>query len=201
MSHDVALTPENTTYHYDSGPRIENGRLATWMFLAAETLFFSGLLSAWLVLRSTTPDWSAGESPSLVIAIVMTGMLVTASWFGHSAVSAAKQGDARGVAVKLMLATVLAAVFLGTQAWEYQHLVHGGIEPSTSVRWGVFYAITTCHGIHVAIGVLWLVVLLVRAARTGLVGERSGPLEYGVLYLHFVDVVWLLIVVLLYVVQ
>lgn len=189
-----------TTYQYDGGLPVENGRLATWLFLAAETLFFGGLISAWFVLRSQTPTWHEGEPPSLATGLIMTVLLVSASFVSHGAIGAAKEARHKGIVGRIGFAALLAFSFLCLQAVEYAHLVEQGITPATSLRWGVFYALTLAHGLHVFIGVLWLVWLLKRAVgSTGLAGDARGPLEYGVLYMHFVDAVWLVLLLLLYV--
>jgi len=187
-----------TTYQYDSGPPVASGRLATWLFLCAEALFFGGLISAWLVLRSQTPSWGDGHGPSVPTGVIMTVILLGASFMGHSAVGAAERCQHKQIAARIALAGLLAFTFLCVQAVEYGKLDSEGIGPATSLRWGAFYALTLCHGLHVLIGVLWLGWLLLRSAGLGLEGDKRGPLEYGVLYLHFVDAIWLVLLVLLY---
>jgi len=187
-----------TAYEHTSGPPIERGRLATWLFLAAESLFFGGLLSAWGVLRSQTPDWAEGAGPSLGVGLGMTALLLAASVVGHTASVRAR--DRRPVAGRLLLAAGLALAFLGAQALEYRGLVAEGHGPDASVRWGVFWALTLCHGLHVLIGVLWLAAVAASRLRAA-PDAPAGPVDYGVLYLHFVDAVWLLLLVLLYVIR
>lgn len=189
-----------TTYEYDSGPPVARGRLAIWLFLGAEAMFFGGLISAWLVLRSQSPDWDEGHPPSLVTGIVMTVLLLGASFMGHSAIGAAKRMHHKALAARIGLAGLLVLSFLCVQALEYGKLDMESVSPSTSLRWGTFYALTLCHGLHVLIGLVWLAWLFLRAAGQGLEGEKRGPLEYGVLYLHFVDAVWLVLLLLLYVI-
>lgn len=190
-----------TTFQYDSGPPIARGRLAVWLFLSAEAMFFGGLLSAWLVLRAQSPSWGEGHPPSLVTGLVMTGLLLGASFMGHSAIGAAKRARHTELAARIGLAALLVLSFLCVQALEYGKLDMESVGPSTSLRWGTFYALTLCHGLHVLIGLVWLGWLFLRAAGQGLEGEKRGPLEYGVLYLHFVDAVWLVLLVLLYIVR
>lgn len=199
MSTGAALTPDETTYDHDSGPPVAAGRLATWLFLCAEALFFGGLISAWGVLRAQTPGWAEGETPSLVIGLVMTAFLLGASWMGHTTIVAAREARHSAIVARIGLTVLLVLGFLCLQAVEYGHLFEDGLTPSTSVRWAMFYAMTMCHGLHVFIGAVWLLALIRRAVGPGLDGERRGPLEYGVLYLHFVDAVWLVLLVLLYV--
>lgn len=187
-----------TAYEHESGPRIERGRLATWLFLAAESLFFGGLLSAWGVLRAQTPDWAEGAGPSLGVGLGMTALLLAASFVGHTASVRAR--DRRPVAGRLLLAAGLALAFLGAQALEYRGLAAEGHGPDASVRWGVFWALTLCHGLHVSIGVLWLAAVGLARLRVD-PDAPAGPVDYGVLYLHFVDAVWLLLLVLLYVLR
>ena len=189
-----------TTFVYDSGPRVERGRLAVWLFLAAEAMFFGGLFSAWLVLRASSPDWNAGHPPSLVTGLVMTGLLLGASVMGHSAIGAAKRAEHKSLAARLGLTALLVLTFLCVQTVEYGALAGDEIAPATSLRWGAFYTLTMCHGLHVLLGLAWLIYLFARAVGPGLEREKSAPLEYGVLYLHFVDAVWLVLLLLLYVI-
>lgn len=187
-----------TTFQYDSGPPVAGGRLATWLFLCAEGLFFGGLISAWLVLRSQTPTWAVGHGPSIATGVVMTVILLSASFMGHTAIGAAERAQHKQIAARIALAGLLAFAFLCVQVLEYGKLDGEGIGPASSLRWGAFYALTLCHGLHVLIGVLWLGWLLLKAAGPGLEAEKRAPLEYGVLYLHFVDAIWLVLLVLLY---
>ncbi len=194
------MSTAETTFQYDSGPPVESGRLATWLFLAAESLFFGGLLSAWLVLRAQAQDtWSAGLHPSLGVGMLMTALLVAASVAGHGAVAARARGTSG--TRRLLLASALVAVFLVTQALEYRHLHDEGVSPATSLRWGSFYALTLAHGFHVLVGLLWLLWLAATGAGRVSVAPARGALEYGVLYLHFVDAVWFVLLGLLYVLR
>lgn len=199
-SGEVVLASQ-TTFDYDSGPAVERGRLAVWLFLAAEAMFFGGLLSAWFVLRTASPDWTEGHPPSLVTGLVMTGLLAGASFMGHTAIGAAKRAEHKSLAARIGLAGLLVLTFLSVQALEYGVLAREGVAPSSSLRWGSFYTLTLCHGLHVLLGLVWLVYLFVRAVGPGLEREKSAPLEYGILYVHFVDVVWLVLLVLLYIVR
>lgn len=194
------MTTAETTFQYDSGPPVESGRLATWLFLAAESLFFGGLLSAWLVLRGQAGEaWSQGLHPSLVVGLVMTVLLVGASVVGHGAVSARGRGES--ATRRLLLAALLVTAFLGAQALEYRHLHHEGVSPSTSLRWGAFYALTLAHGFHVLVGLVWLLWLVATGAGRASGSTGRSALEYGVLYLHFVDAVWFVLLGLLYVLR
>lgn len=190
-----------TTFEYDSGPRVASGRLAVWLFLCAEAMFFGGLLSAWLILRSQTPGWTDGHPPSLATGLVMTAILLGASFMGHSTIGVARDAQHKALAARLALTMLLVFTFLCVQVLEYGRLDAESIDPATSLRWGTFYALTMCHGLHVFIGLCWLLWLFFRAVGPGLEGAKRGPLEYGVLYLHFVDAVWLVLLVLLYIVR
>ena len=99
----------------------------------------------------------------------------------------------------LGLACALLGCFLAVQGVEYSALAAEGHVPKAAVRWAAFYTLTLCHGLHVLVGLLWAATLLVRVCLKGVAGGGSAPLEYGVLYLHFVDAVWVLLFVLLYV--
>jgi cytochrome c oxidase subunit 3/cytochrome o ubiquinol oxidase subunit 3 len=96
---------------------------------------------------------------------------------------------------------VLGAVFLGFQVYEFSHFYHEGLELSTNLFGSSFYVLTGFHGAHVTVGVIWLSTLLVLAGRDKLPPSKALSVEIAGLYWHFVDVVWIVIFVLVYLIQ
>jgi len=185
------LSSEGLVLEYESGAAIEPGRLGIWLFLASECLFFAGLGSAWWVLRAGDSTWPEASRLDLRIGLAFTALLLCASFSAGAAVRAARQG-ARARLVSWTLVTAhFGVLFLAGQAWEYNHLFAAGIAPRTDLAWGFFFVLTGAHGVHVLVGVLWSLGLAVQARRGALPPWRARYVEYGALYQHFVDVVWL----------
>jgi cytochrome c oxidase subunit 3 len=162
--------------------RAPAGKVGMWMFLATDAMGFAGLLMAYGILRVHADEWpDAQERLSVLHAAGMTAALVTSSFTVTMALRAARAGRDAARAVWLALTVVLGAAFLAAQAIEYSHLRQGphpmGLTTDTFAS--TFYVITGYHGLHVLVGVL---ILLAVAA----------------IYWHFVDLAWIPIFSLVY---
>lgn len=185
------MSAPSVAFDYESGPALEPGRLGVWLFVVGEAMFFVGLFSAWFVLRSGASDWPAAPRVGLPLGIGFTVTLLSASVAAGAGARAARRGDARRCARWLALTALSGVLFLGGQAYEYSHLFGQGIAPRTDVAWGLFFVITGAHGLHVLVGVVWTLCLALLARRGRVPRWRARIVEYGALYQHFVDVVWL----------
>ncbi|MEQ1894192.1 MAG: heme-copper oxidase subunit III [Planctomycetota bacterium] len=186
-------------YDYDSGPPVERGKFAIWLFLATEIMFFSGLIGAYIVLRSAAKTW---PDPETRLAVNLTAgntfILILSSWTMVKAVFAAKKGDQGGL-VRWLIATILiGSVFVGIQVYEYIELVHHGALPKVDIFWSTFYAMTGFHGTHVVVGVIWNTCVLLGALRGKYTAKNNLGVELAGLYWHFVDLVWVLLFTIVY---
>lgn len=181
------------------------------MFLISEGMLFAGLLGAYIVLRWTENGfpWQAGHAwppnpdlPALPWEItgINTLFLVASSITYHFAEERVKKG--KSGLVLLFFTIVLGATFVGIQCYEWWHLHHEGLWFNTGGVYGsTFFAITGFHGVHVAIGVLLIIWCFLRQLFTRCyTPERHVSLQNVALYWHFVDVVWIFLFVLLYLV-
>lgn len=187
-------------YDYDSGPPVDRGKFAIWLFLATEVMFFTGLIGTYIVLRNGTASWPDPEERLAVgITALNTFILITSSWFMVRALLAIQKGDKAGL-VKWLGATILGgSVFLGIQVYEYSVLIfHQHSLPNTDIFWSTFYAMTGFHGLHVLVGIIWLIVLWIGAVRGKYTRENHLRIELGGLYWHFVDLVWVLLFTIVY---
>ena len=186
-------------YDYDSGPPVERGKFAIWLFLATEVMFFSGLIGAYIVLRSASASWpNPQERLAVDITAVNTFILITSSWLMVKALFAAKAGDRAGL-LKWLAATILGgSVFVGVQVYEYFELVKHGALPNVDIFWSTFYVMTGFHGTHVIVGVIWLIAVWFKALRGGYSKEDPLGVELAGLYWHFVDLVWVLLFTIVY---
>jgi cytochrome c oxidase subunit 3 len=173
-----------------------------WIFIVTDALLFSGLLCGYGFLRMASPMvWPRqSEVFSIPFIALMTFILITSSATMGTAVGAAKLGD-RKTTVRFLWLTILGgAAFLGCQAYEWTHVIHEGMR-LWSNPWGApqfgaaFFVLTGFHGSHVFSG---LVILLITAIRSGMGKTPAQGVELAGLYWHFVDLVWVFIFTLFY---
>ena len=207
MSHAIAnYDPEvdaaahhHPIYDYDSGPPVDRGKFAIWLFLATEIMFFTGLLGTYLVLRIGAPSWpNPAERLAVDITAANTFVLIVSSWTVVRALQAIQKGDQGGLVKWLGISIVLGAAFVGVQVYEYIELFNHNAVPQQDLFWSTFYAMTGFHGLHVVVGVIWLICLWLGAVRGTYTKENHVRIELGGLYWHFVDLVWVLLFTLVY---
>lgn len=194
-----APAPHHAVYDYDSGPPVDRGKFAIWLFLATEVMFFTGLIGTYIVLRLGSSSWPNPENRLAVdITAANTFLLITSSWFMVRALHAIQKGDQGGLLRWLGLTIIGGALFVGVQAYEYGQLIKHGALPNVDIFWSTFYAMTGFHGFHVAVGVVWLIIVWIGAARGKFSAQRYLPVELAGLYWHFVDLVWVLLFTIVY---
>ena len=171
----------------------------TILFLASELLFFGGLFAAYFALRAQTSPWPpAGIELDLLLPAIGTVLLVVSSLTYQAGMVAGERGSLRGLRAWLVVTLALGATFLGVQLWDYAHL---GFEVSSHAYGTMFFAMTGFHGLHVAAGLVLMVVVLGRASQGAYRGGAiDGPHAIGY-YWHFVDVVWIGLFTALYVLR
>lgn len=178
-------------------------KLMMWIFIVTDALLFAGLLVAYGVMRVSSPTWPDQEVAfSMNYITLMTFTLISSSLTMACAVAAANAGNKKHVTVFLWLTILGGFSFLGMQAYEWSHFIHEGAR-LTSNPWGVpqfsasFFIITGFHGMHVTTGVTVLLIVAIRSA----LGKYSPQgVENAGLYWHFVDLVWVFVFALFYLV-
>src|SRR5690606_15752915 len=170
--------------------------------MGSETLFFGSLISIYMVYKGTSV---VGPYPSDVFDIFLTTIstfvLLMSSLAVVIALDYLRRGKRTGALVATMAIIVLGAAFLGFQAYEFTHFYHEGLTLSTNLFGSSFFILTGFHGAHVTIGVIWLLILWVDMFRGKLRPEHSLRLEIAGLYWHFVDIVWIAIFTLIYLME
>jgi len=163
MSHAAALDP-----HHDAttSTGIPNKKLFMWAFLASDCMFFGALISTHLIYRLHPPPGS--PSPRQIFSIELTSfstfILLMSSLLMALAVGAIQKGQLRATRQYLLGTILFGLIFLGCQVYEFTHFVHEkGLTLSNSIFGSTFYTLTGTHGCHVAIGVLWLILMYVRS--------------------------------------
>jgi heme/copper-type cytochrome/quinol oxidase subunit 3 len=193
-------------HHHHPEPYTATGlpmlKLGFWVFLGSETLFFGSLISMYMVYKheSVVGPFS-GELLNIPLTSVSTFVLLMSSLAMVIALDQVQRGKRLGGAVSIAAVAILGSLFLGFQAFEFTHFYHEGLTLQTNLFGSSFFILTGFHGAHVSIGVLWLLMLLVQHLRGQLPPGKSLQLEIAGLYWHFVDIVWIAIFTLVYLIE
>jgi len=170
-------------------------------FLASEAFFFANLIAAYLYLRvEHGSSYAEKDLLNIPLVIVNTVILVSSSFVLTWAVGGLKRGNNRRLAIGIGLTALLGLTFLSVQAYEYMELVNEGLTVSSSIFGSAFFTLTGFHFAHVSFGVLLLTVGLFRSLRGHFTEERHFGLTATEMYWHFVDVVWVVLFLTVYII-
>lgn len=214
-------------HHFETPvQQFESAKLGMWLFLAQEVLFFSGLFVAYGVFRVQYPEAFEAGSAQLdrIIGGFNTCVLLISSFTAAMAVRMAQLEEKRWVSINLVITIVCAMAFLVIKYFEYEakfdhgllpgehfhpHMEHihswiPGVEhvdampQKTHIFFGIYFVLTGLHGIHVAIGIGVLLWILIRNQRGEFNKHYWTPVDIAALYWHLVDLVWIYLFPLLY---
>jgi len=192
---------EAATTEHPTNTGISHNKLAMWVFLGSECLLFGALISTYLLYRN---EFHTGPAPGDVFDIPFTSVssfvLLMSSLTMVLALSALKRGDIRNNRLWLLTTALLGALFIGGQVYEFTSFVREGLGFTTSPFSSAFFTLTGFHGIHVSLGIVMLMSLLISSLRGNLKEKNSETVEIVGLYWHFVDVVWIFIFTVIYLV-
>jgi heme/copper-type cytochrome/quinol oxidase subunit 3 len=181
---------------------LDNRKLGMWAFLGSECLFFGALISTYLLYRGRSLQ---GPFPAQVYDIPYTSVssfvLLMSSLTMVLALNAIQRGDHRRLRVWLLATALLGMTFLGGQVFEFTVFVKEGLTLSRNLFGSSFFVLTGFHGAHVTIGVLMLLALFGMSVAGRLPTEQSERVELIGLYWHFVDIVWIVIFTVVYLIQ
>jgi cytochrome c oxidase subunit 3 len=189
------------------GRGIENARIAVVMLLATETMFFTGLVGAYLVLRFGAGEaWPPAGEPRLPVAVTALNslFLLASAWTMRLATGALRRDDRPGLERALKVTAGLGSLFLLVQGSEWVSLLGHGLTLASSTYGATFYTLIGCHGIHVLAAVIWLVAVtlgVTLGARRGRPdGTRRLRVELCAIYWYFVVALWVVLFPLVYLV-
>jgi heme/copper-type cytochrome/quinol oxidase subunit 3 len=178
---------------------LSNNKLGMWLFLGSECLLFGGLIATYMLYRgrhseNLGPDqlWDIPFTSASSFVLLMSSLTMVL------AVSSVGRGDLRNTKLWLVATAMLGAAFLSGQVYEFTTFYREGLGFTTSLFSSSFYTLTGFHGAHVAVGIIMLLSLVGMLQRERVTGEKSEVVELVGLYWHFVDVVWILIFTLVY---
>ncbi|HYC34015.1 MAG TPA: cytochrome c oxidase subunit 3 [Gemmatimonadales bacterium] len=194
---------------------LDSRKLAIWTFIGSECLFFASLISNYLVQKDKSlvgpfaheawKDPATGQvfEPIIEIPLVTVGtaLLLFSSLFIVLALNGAQRGNRRQLITWLGATLLCGLFFVGMQVYEFTHFVHKGLTLQRNLFGASFFVLTGFHGTHVTIGVIWLLTMFILALRGQLPPKRAVNLEIAALYWHFVDVVWIIIFPVVYLIK
>jgi len=194
------MTHATTTHYTSTG--LDSRKLAFWTFIGSECLLFGTLISTYLVYEGRSVSGpTTHEILNIPITSLSTFDLLMSSLAMVLALAAVTRGDKIWSRVWLAATATLGMIFPGFQAYEFTSFVREGLTLQANLFGSTFFTLTGTHGAHVFVGVVWLLTLLVRSFQGKLGPEKAMNVEIAGLYWHFVDVVWIVIFTVVYLIQ
>ena len=204
--------PRLQHHFYSMEQQLEASILGMWVFLVTEVMFFGGLFLAYIVYRTSYPlAWEkSSQELNVILGGINTAVLICSSLTMALAVRSAQVGSRKGQLVNLILTMIFGSTFLVIKYFEYaakfeHHLVpgpHFGPEPplpyGSEIFFSLYFIMTGIHALHMVVGIALMMVMLVWAWKGRFTPEYYGPIEVSGLYWHFVDIVWIFLFPLLY---
>jgi len=190
--------------HHETNSGISNNKLAMWLFLASDCLLFGALISTFLLYRTNisdnTPYTSAVEDVfDIPFTSLSSFVLLMSSLTMVLALSAVNRDDERNGRIWLLTTAFLGMVFIGGQVYEFTVFASEfDLGYSTNTWTSAFYTLTGFHGVHVSVGILLLLGTVFGTRKSGLGKEKAENVELVGLYWHFVDIVWVIIFTIVY---
>ncbi len=185
--------------HPATNTGVSNEKLAMWAFLGSECLLFGALISTYFLYRGRSV---VGPSPKQIYDIPYTSVssfvLLMSSLTMVLALSAIQRGDQRRLRIWLLATAMLGATFIGGQVYEFTSFIHEGLTLKTNLFGSSFFVLTGFHGAHVTLGIVMLLSLANMSYRGKIPQEKSEIVEIVGLYWHFVDVVWIVLFTVVY---
>jgi cytochrome c oxidase subunit 3 len=207
---------DHLLHHFiDSDQQFEASKMGMWVFLVTEILFFGGLFAAYIVYRAWYPDlyFQASKELDMFWGAVNTAVLIGSSLTVAMAIRSAQLNQIKGLIINLYITIGLAFTFMVIKYFEYAHKFEKGILPGSyysydgiahekaNVFFSIYYMMTGLHGIHVLIGIGLMIWLILKAKKNILHSGYYTPVEITGLYWHLVDVIWIFLFPLLYLID
>jgi len=178
---------------------VSNAKLAMWAFLGSECLLFGALISTYFLYRGRSV---VGPTPKQVYDIPYTSIssfvLLMSSLTMVLALAAIQRGDHRRLRIWLTATALLGTVFIGGQVYEFTSFIHEGLTPRTNLFGSSFFVLTGFHGAHVTLGIIMLLSLVMMSNKGKIPQAKAEVIEIAGLYWHFVDIVWIVIFTVVY---
>ncbi|GAA4497384.1 cytochrome o ubiquinol oxidase subunit III [Pseudaeromonas paramecii] len=196
MTHSSVHEAHQDHEHHDAGGSKVFG---FWIYLMSDCILFACLFATYAVLTTGTAGGPTGkEIFELPYVLVETFCLLISSVTYGFAVLAMNQGNQAGVQRWLGITFLFGLAFIGMEINEFAHLIHEGYGPQRSGFLSGFFTLVGTHGLHVTAGLVWMLVLMVQIARKGLTARMNTRIMCLSLFWHFLDVVWICVFSIVY---
>jgi heme/copper-type cytochrome/quinol oxidase subunit 3 len=199
---NVATAPpahQPPTHVAETATGLNNRKVLMWTFLGSDCMFFGALIGTYLIYRG---KWIGHPVPTDVFDIPYTSVsafaLLMSSLAMVLALAAIQRGDTRRLQIWLLVTAALGLVFIGGQIYEFTTFGAEGLTLAANTGGTTFFVLTGFHGTHVSLGIAWLLSLFVLSRRGVITQARSLDVEIAGLYWHFVDIVWIIIFTVVY---
>ena len=194
------------TESYDAGHHglmVKNKKLIMWLFLGSDCMFFGTLISTHLIYRKLYPEeFDPTQLFSLELTSFSTFILLMSSFLMALSVSAMHKGEMKSFRRNVIGVIFFGLIFLGCQVYEFAHFMHEGLTLDLGTFGSTFYLMTGTHGVHVAVGVFWLISMLFYSQSGKMEAHKNAiDVEVAGLYWHFVDIVWIVIFTVVYLIE
>ncbi|MFU8811526.1 MAG: cytochrome c oxidase subunit 3 family protein [Balneolaceae bacterium] len=214
--HAVKEKESHVQHHFvSSDQQFDASKMGMWVFLVTEILFFGGLFAAYIVYRAWYPELYllASEELDAFWGTVNTAVLIGSSLTVAMAIRSAQLNQIKGLIINLWITIGLAFTFMVIKYFEYTHKFEKGILPGefytydgldhekANIFFSIYYMMTGLHGIHVIIGIGLMLWLVVKAKKGAFSAKYYTPVEITGLYWHLVDVIWIFLFPLLYLID
>lgn len=199
MAYASGQLPTSDVDHTYTSTGLNHRKLLMWVFLSSDCMFFGALIATYMVYRGQS---LIGPYPIDIIDVpittISTFVLLCSSFAMVQALAATNRNDQKGIQIWLLATAFMGLIFIGFQAYEFNLFLGEGLRIDTNLFGTTFFTLTGFHGAHVTLGIVWLLILFVMG-RKGRLGPASAlDVELAGLYWHFVDIVWIVIFTLLY---
>ena len=199
---DAAYAPAAPLAHHDPNigtTGLDHRKMGMWIFLGSDCMFFGSLIGTYLAYKGKS---LSGPTPAEMFNIPLTSvsafvLLMSSVWM-VLALNYIGQNDMKWGKFWLLMTALFGAWFVGNQVYEFNEFVHEGLTLKTSLFGSTFFTLTGFHGAHVTGGVIWLLGLWILALRGKLDSRDAIKVEIAGLYWHFVDIVWIVLFTIIY---
>ena len=176
---------------------LDHVKLGMWLFIATEVMFFGTLIATFLNFKINSPTLES-ELLDVTLVGINTFILLGSSLVVVLGFDAIRQDKPKQLALYLGITCVLGIIFLSGQAVEFRSLAEQGLTLTSSVFGSSFFTMTSLHGLHVLVGVLWAFRNFIKALRGGYSSSTAIGVEMFGIYWHFVDIVWIILFTIIY---
>lgn len=216
MANHSTSHPTHVQHHFvDSDQQFDTAKMGMWVFLVNEILFFGGLFCAYIIYRAWYPELftEAALELNTFWGAVNTVVLIGSSLTVAMAIRSVQKDQIKGLKINLLITIALAVVFMVIKAFEYAHKFELGIFPGeyytyeglehahSAIFFSIYYMLTGVHALHVIIGIGLIYWIYLRAKKGEFSSEYYTPVEITGLYWHLVDLIWIFLFPLLYLIE